>query len=146
MEKTNKHVVPRENGWAVRTAGGKRVSRILPSKEEAMEYAANMAEKHNVCMVLHDKQGFFDKFECDPGVKSQHVVPKSGMWGVVTAKKGLSGLYETKGKAMAHAYDVAVKDKVCMLVHGTDGKIKSVTCPPDETPSILEVVRMKIGV
>ena len=45
---------------------------------------------------------------------------------------------------MAHAYDIATKHDVCMLVHDKDGKFKSVTCSPNRSPGILQIVRMKM--
>jgi len=141
----DKHVVPRENGWGVKAAGGKKASKIFPTKAEATQYAKELAIKHKVCMVLHEENSKFEKFDCKPEIRNQHVVPKEGTWAVVSAGgKEISKLFGRKGAAMAHAYDIAARNNVCMLVHDSAGKFKSVACAPDKSPGILELVRMKV--
>ena len=145
MTKDAKHVVPDKWAWSVKTAGGKRSSKRFKTRGEAVEYAKELAVKHNVCMVVHDKEGKFERFDCDSKIRDQHVVKKDGSWAVIAeGGKEISGIFGSKGTAMAHAYDIASKHDVCMLVHGEDGKLKSVTCSPNRTPGILEIVRMKM--
>lgn len=144
----HKHVVPRKQGrWAVKTAGGEKASKVFKTRESAIMYAKDLVVKHNVCMVLHDPDSKFEGFDCADAVRTrnQHVVMKEGGWAVVTAGgKEISNIFPSKGAAMAHAYDIATKQNVCMIVHDKKGKFKSVTCGPDGTPGILEVVRMKL--
>lgn len=141
------HVVPRVAAWAVKPAGGERASKKFSTRAKAIMYAKSLAKKHNVCMVVHDNNAKFEEFDCKPQIRNQHVVRRGDYWAVISAGgKEISDILPTKGAAMAHAYDIATKQEVCMLVHGKDGKFKSVTCPPDGTPGILEVFRMKLKV
>jgi hypothetical protein len=143
--KSAQHVVPTEEMWGVKPAGGKRASKKFKTRGEAVMYAKELAAKHNVCMVVHDKEGKFERFDCKPEIKDQHVVPKDGSWAVVAeGGKEISKIFDKKGSAMAYAYDIATKHDVCMLVHGEDGQFKSVTCSPNRSPGILQIVRMKM--
>lgn len=140
----NEHVVPRKNGWAVKSAGSKRASKIFDTKGEAIEYAKELALKYDVCMMVHDQDGRFEEFDCEPNIGDQHVVKKGEMWAVIErGGKHISKIFERKGAAMAHAYDLAERHGSCMLVHDDEGNFKSVSCPPEEAPGILEVIRMK---
>ena len=65
-ETRDKHVVKRSSGWAVISEGGKEVSRIFKTKGAAMAYAYDLATKHNVCMLVHDKDGKFKSMTCTP--------------------------------------------------------------------------------
>ena len=143
----NQHIVPASEMWGVRPAGGRKSSRRFEQRGQAIEYAKELAVRHNVCMVVHDKEGKFESFDCKPEIKSQHVVLKDGSWAVIAeGGKEISGLFNSKGSAMAHAYDIATRHNVCMLVHDRDGNFQSVTCPKSGTPGILEIIRMRIGV
>ena len=143
--KSAQHVVPTREAWGVKPAGGKRASKKFKTKGEAVMYAKELAAKHNVCMVVHDKEGKFERFDCKPEIKDQHVVEKDGSWAVIAeGGKEISRIFSNKGSAMAHAYDIASKHDVCMLVHGKDGQFKSVACSPNRSPGILQIVRMKM--
>ena len=143
----HKHIVPREEGWAVKAAGTERASKIFPTRVEAIDYARELAIKHNVCMVIHDETGKFEDFECTPEFRNRHVRQDTDGWAVI-AEGGneVEKIFHRKGEAMSYAYDLATKHDVCMLVHGKDGKFESKTCPPDGHPGILEVFRMKLKV
>lgn len=141
------HVVPKQGSWAVKLAGSSMEPESFTTRGEAIESAREIAEDHHVCMVVHDEEGKFEDFDCKPEIRNQHVVAKHGLWGVVAAGgKEVSKTFTTKGAAMAHAYEIATEHSVCMLVHDKSGKFKSVTCPADGHPGILEVVRMKLKV
>jgi len=60
-EKKNEHIFHRENGWAVKAAGSERPSSIFETRGEAVDYARELAKKHNVCMVVHDEEGKFEE-------------------------------------------------------------------------------------
>lgn len=145
MRSDAQHVTKSKDMWGVKPVGGKRASKKFKTRGEATEYAKELAAKHNVCMVVHDKEGKFEKFDCDSKIRDQHVVHKDGSWAVI-AEGGIevSKIFSNKGSAMAHAYDIATKHSVCMLVHGKDGKFKSVACSPNKSPGILQIVRMKM--
>ena len=145
MTKGAQHIAPNKEMWGVKPVGGKRASKKFKTRGEAVEYAKELAVKHNVCMVVHDKDGKFERFDCKPEIKNQHVVEKDGSWAVIAeGGKEISKIFSNKGSAMAHAYDIASKHDVCMLVHGDDGKFKSVACSPNRSPGILQIVRMKM--
>jgi len=142
-----KHVVPRDEGWGVIDAKGLRASKVFLSKGEAIEFAKELAIRHKVCMVIHDEEGKFEKFECKPEIRDQHVVQKGDNWAVVEENgKYISKTFKRKGAAMAHAYQLAVDHDVCMLVHDENGKFQSVSCGHDNTPGILELIRMKLKI
>jgi hypothetical protein len=142
-----KHVISNKGIWGVKSSGGVRASKRFGTKGEAVEYAKEIAIRQKVCMVVHDSQGKFEKFDCTPEVRNQHVVQNAGNWAVIEAGgKNVSGIFANKGSAMAHAYDIATRHNVCMLVHDKMGNFKSVTCPSSGSPGILEIFRMKLKV
>ncbi|MBU0957593.1 MAG: DUF2188 domain-containing protein [Nanoarchaeota archaeon] len=142
MEK-NKHVVPRDDKWAVKEAGSDKATKLFDERKDAVKYAKELASKHKVCLVVHDNDAKFEEFNCDPVAKNQHVVPKHGVWGVVSAGGDkVDSVFWKKGQAMSHAYKISTKNNVCMIVHGKDGQITSKTCPPNGSPGIFEVLQM----
>jgi hypothetical protein len=144
-EKKHEHIVHRKEGWAVRSAGSERPSSIFTTRAEAIDYARELAIKHNVCMVVHDEDGKFKEFNCKPEFKNRHVVKKGAGWAVI-AEGGseVEQIFETKGAAMAYAYELAEKHNVCALIHSKDGKIESKDCSPEDHPGILEVFYMNL--
>ena len=143
----NQHITPREEGWAVKAAGTERASKIFQTRVEAIDYARELAIKHNVCMVIHDEVGKFEEFECTPEFRNRHVRQDTDGWAVIAeGGQEVEKIFHRKGEAMAYAYDLATKHAVCMLVHNKDGKFESKTCPPDGHPGILEVFRMKLKI
>jgi hypothetical protein len=147
-EKTgHKHILPTREGWVVRAAGSEQSSKIFQSREEAVRYAKQIAVQHNICIVIHDEEGKFEDFHCQPDVKNQFVMKKEQGWAVI-AEGGneVEKIFNRKGEAMAYAYDFAKKHNVCMLIHDKEGNFKSKACPPDGHPGILEVFRMKFKV
>jgi len=140
----NKHVVPREDGWGVIDRNGLRASRVFKTKPEAKMYAKDLAKRHNVGLIVHDDEGKFDKFDFKPNVNDLHVIFKDKIWAVKEeGNDKVIKTFENKGSAMEYAYDLSKKHSVCMLIHDKEGKFESVTCSPNNTPSMLEVMRMK---
>jgi hypothetical protein len=141
----NEHIVPKKDGWGVKVAGSDRTTKIFPTRVEAIDYGKELAKKHNVCMVVHDETGKFEEFDCKPEFKNKHVVKKDLGWAVI-AEGGneVERIFETKGAAMAYAYELADMHDVCMLVHNKDGKFESKTCPKDELPGVLEIFKLKL--
>lgn len=147
IQKKDFHVVPEKGEWGVELAGGLVEPELFKTKGEALEYAREIAEEQRVCMIVHDDEGKFSEFDHNPRVREQHVVHKGHHWGVIAAGgKDVSGVFPTKGAAMAHAYQIASEHNVCMLVHDKHGKFKSVECPADGHPGILQILRMKTRV
>lgn len=57
MPKKDIHVVPREDGWAVRREGAQRDSSHHDRKSDAMEAARGTARREHVEVVEHGKNG-----------------------------------------------------------------------------------------
>lgn len=57
MSKKDIHVVPHEQGWAVRREGGDRASSVHDTKAEAMEQARNQGRRERVEVVEHGRDG-----------------------------------------------------------------------------------------
>jgi hypothetical protein len=143
--KKDEHVVKKKDGWAVRVAGSERSTKVFKTRAEAVDFGKDLAKKHNVCMVVHDEKGKFEEFDCKPEFKNQHVVKKEPGWGVVSeGGESVERIFETKGAAMAYAYELADRHNVCMLVHTDDGKFESKTCPKNELPGVLEIFKIKL--
>ena len=71
MAKKNQHVVPHENGWAVRREGSKKVTRKARTQQEAIEIARQIARNQGVEVVTHRPDGTFrdrDSYGHDPPV------------------------------------------------------------------------------
>jgi hypothetical protein len=52
------HVLPGENGWSVKIGHAKRASAILPTKEEAVKAAADLAKSSPTAqVVIHEATG-----------------------------------------------------------------------------------------
>jgi hypothetical protein len=67
--KTNLHVVPRIDGWAVRTEGRSRATSIHSSQREAIEAARKLAKKAATTLVIHGRDGRIrerDSYARDP--------------------------------------------------------------------------------
>lgn len=67
--KTNLHVVPRIDGWAVRTEGSSRATSIHRSQCEAIEAARKLAKKAATMVVIHGRDGRIrdrDSYARDP--------------------------------------------------------------------------------
>jgi hypothetical protein len=53
----NLHVVPRNDGWAVRTESRSRPTSIHPSQREAIEAARKLAKQSATQLVIHGRDG-----------------------------------------------------------------------------------------
>lgn len=57
--------------------------------------------------------------------KAQHVVPRSGKWGVLSAGSSrASSLHTTQDEAIATARDIAKSRGTELYIHGRDGRIR----------------------
>ena len=68
-KKQDVHVVPREDGWAVRREGAKRDSSHHDTKADALESGRTTARRDGVELVTHGKDGRIqdsDSFGRDP--------------------------------------------------------------------------------
>lgn len=53
----HQHVVPHEEGWAVRGEGNKRVTAVYKYQDDAIRRAQRIARKHSATVVVHRKDG-----------------------------------------------------------------------------------------
>lgn len=51
------HIVPHENGWAVRREGHDRASVVTETKEQAVERGREIAERERGAIVIHGENG-----------------------------------------------------------------------------------------
>lgn len=56
-KKKNVHVVPHEEGWAVKREGAKRASSVHGTKAPATEAGRKTAKAEKVELVIHNKDG-----------------------------------------------------------------------------------------
>jgi uncharacterized protein YdaT len=51
------HVVPHENGWAVRREGAERASTVTRTKEQAIDHARDIAQRERGEVIIHRENG-----------------------------------------------------------------------------------------
>jgi len=69
MSKKNVHVVPHQDGWAVKRAGAERVSSVHETKDAAVRVGRASAKAGHVELVIHNRDGQIadsDSFGRDP--------------------------------------------------------------------------------
>lgn len=57
MTKKNQHVVPHEQGWAVKGEGNARASSVHPTQRSAIEAARESAIRNRSEMLIHGRNG-----------------------------------------------------------------------------------------
>lgn len=57
MAKRDYHVVPHQDGWAVRREGADRASSVHDTKQEALQTGRGLAQSAGVELVIHGQQG-----------------------------------------------------------------------------------------
>ena len=57
MAKKSNHVVPSSSGWAVRKSGASRASKILPTKEKAIQYGTKLSKSEKTELYIHKQNG-----------------------------------------------------------------------------------------
>jgi hypothetical protein len=77
MSRKSHHVVPNAgDGWAVVKGGAQRASRILPTKQEAIDYAREISRNQQTELVIHGRNGVIQSSDshghdpCPPKDKS----------------------------------------------------------------------------
>ena len=53
----NQHVVPHENGWAVKGAGNGKATKVTSTQKEAIEVAKSIAKNNRSEVVIHNRRG-----------------------------------------------------------------------------------------
>lgn len=57
MTRRNQHVVPHEDGWAVRGAGSTRASSVHQTQQEAIQAAREIAQNQRTELFIHGRDG-----------------------------------------------------------------------------------------
>lgn len=57
MTRRNQHVVPHDNGWAVRSAGSRRSSSIHSTQGEAISAGREIARNQKSELFIHGRDG-----------------------------------------------------------------------------------------
>ena len=57
MGKRNQHIVPRDDGWAVRGAGSQRASSVHRTQREAIDAGREIARNQGTELFIHGKDG-----------------------------------------------------------------------------------------
>jgi len=57
MTKRNQHVVPRNDGWAVKGAGAERATVVVDTQQEAIDRARNIARNQGTELLIHGRDG-----------------------------------------------------------------------------------------
>lgn len=63
------HVVPHADGWAVKTGGAQRASKVTETKAEADKVARSQAKRQGAELIIHGRDGKIqdaDSFGGDP--------------------------------------------------------------------------------
>lgn len=57
MANKHVHVVSRDDGWAVTRDNQKRASKVTSTKEQAVQYAKNIAKREKTELSIHNQDG-----------------------------------------------------------------------------------------
>ncbi|MGV1759052.1 DUF2188 domain-containing protein [Rhizobium sp. A22-96] len=57
MTKRNQHVVPHQNGWAVKGAGAERATKVTATQQEAIAAARDIARNQQSELLIHGENG-----------------------------------------------------------------------------------------
>ena len=57
MRKRNQHVVPHEDGWAVRGAGSRRATSVHQTQREAIDAGRQIARNQRTELFVHGRDG-----------------------------------------------------------------------------------------
>lgn len=57
MSKRNQHIVPHENGWAVKGAGSKRATSVHSTQKDAISAGRNIAKNQQTELLIHNRVG-----------------------------------------------------------------------------------------
>jgi len=69
MASKNQHVVPHQDGWAVKGEGNSRATSVQPTQQKAIEVAREIAKNNQAELVIHGRDGQIrakDSYGSDP--------------------------------------------------------------------------------
>ncbi len=55
--KRNQHVVPTEDGWAVKRAGSPKATKVFDTQQEAIERGREIAKNQQSELLIHGRDG-----------------------------------------------------------------------------------------
>ncbi|MDX1684377.1 MAG: DUF2188 domain-containing protein [Saprospiraceae bacterium] len=53
----NQHVVPHEDGWAVKGAGNERITAVYEKQSQAIDRARDIAKNYRSSVIIHGRDG-----------------------------------------------------------------------------------------
>ncbi|MEX2526739.1 MAG: DUF2188 domain-containing protein [Gemmatimonadota bacterium] len=53
----NQHIIPTKDGWAVKSAGASRATKVYVTQKEAIEAGRRIATKQRSELLIHGKDG-----------------------------------------------------------------------------------------
>jgi len=65
----NQHIVPKDNGWAVKGAGNSKVTKTFETQKDAIDFGRQIAKNQESELVIHRKDGTIrdkDSYGNDP--------------------------------------------------------------------------------
>ncbi len=57
MSKKNQHVVPHDNGWAVRGAGSQRATSVHSTQQQAIDAGRTISQNQGSELLIHGRNG-----------------------------------------------------------------------------------------
>lgn len=57
MSKRNQHVVPHDNGWAVRGAGSRRATSVHQTQQQAIDAGRSISRNQGSELLIHGRNG-----------------------------------------------------------------------------------------
>ena len=57
MSKRNQHVVPHDNGWAVRGAGSQRATSVHSTQQQAIDAGRAISQNQGSELLIHGRNG-----------------------------------------------------------------------------------------
>lgn len=65
----NQHIVPKDDGWAVKGAGNSKVTKTFETQKDAIDFGRQIAKNQESELVIHRKDGTIrdkDSYGNDP--------------------------------------------------------------------------------
>jgi hypothetical protein len=65
----NQHIVPKDNGWAVKGAGNSKVTKTFETQKDAIDFGRQIAKNQESELIIHKKDGTIrdkDSYGNDP--------------------------------------------------------------------------------
>ena len=56
-KRRNQHVVPASEGWAVKSSGAQKATKVYPTQQEAVAAARKIAVNQKAELIIHGKDG-----------------------------------------------------------------------------------------